>query len=338
VIGIKKYYEEIEMLKGISIILVILGHAIIVYPIDLHNILWCKILYDFIYTFHMPLFFAVSGYCFSYNKNYVQFIKKKVVRLLFPYIIFSLPDLLLRAFSHNLVNRTTSIQDGIKSILLYGGQYWFLYVLFLIFLIYPSFERLLRSKTSYLFVFLLIFVLNFIPLPTIFSIGTVVYWLPYFMAGHFMKKGYNFKFSSTDDRLLNIKFFPGALILFFSLFILKESLGLNALFLKYSIALLGIICMLNIIIHCKLGNLIKRFLIETGKYSLQLYLLNGYLLVISRVLLINKLHISNPFIIIVVLTVLNIAIAMLICKYFVDKYNLIRVIFGMPINKGIILH
>ncbi len=39
----KKYYEEIDILKGIAITLVVLGHSVIVYPINLHDIFWCKL-------------------------------------------------------------------------------------------------------------------------------------------------------------------------------------------------------------------------------------------------------------------------------------------------------
>lgn len=57
-----KYYIEIDALKGFAIFLVILGHAIIVFPINLENIYWCYTLKKFIYMFHMLLFFIISGF------------------------------------------------------------------------------------------------------------------------------------------------------------------------------------------------------------------------------------------------------------------------------------
>lgn len=56
--------EEIDIIRGIAISLVILGHAIIVFPVNLHEIAWCKRLHDLIYSFHMQLFFIISGWCF----------------------------------------------------------------------------------------------------------------------------------------------------------------------------------------------------------------------------------------------------------------------------------
>lgn len=60
-----KRCEEIDWLRGFTIFLVVLGHAIIVFPINLHEVLWCKFLFEVISLFHMALFFAISGYCYS---------------------------------------------------------------------------------------------------------------------------------------------------------------------------------------------------------------------------------------------------------------------------------
>ena len=65
----KKHYVEIDVLKGIAIAMVILGHAVIRYPINLHEVAWTKAIYDWVETMHMPLFFMVSGFCYSYKGN-----------------------------------------------------------------------------------------------------------------------------------------------------------------------------------------------------------------------------------------------------------------------------
>lgn len=57
----KKHYVEIDVLKGIAIAMVVLGHAVIRYPINLHEVAWKKAIYDWVETMHMPLFFMVSG-------------------------------------------------------------------------------------------------------------------------------------------------------------------------------------------------------------------------------------------------------------------------------------
>jgi fucose 4-O-acetylase-like acetyltransferase len=65
------------MAKGYGILCVILGH------ISFHGLsIW-------IYSFHIPLFFFLSGYLFNENRPFVPFLRKKMKTLLIPYAFFS---------------------------------------------------------------------------------------------------------------------------------------------------------------------------------------------------------------------------------------------------------
>ena len=77
--------------KGILAFLVVLGHVITLkYTYgDYWNSysIWC------IYSFHMPLFIAISGYLTSSNidcMTFIQFVRKKAERLLFPWMSITL--------------------------------------------------------------------------------------------------------------------------------------------------------------------------------------------------------------------------------------------------------
>lgn len=51
-----------DFIKGVLIILVVLGHVIQgLYGIDNPDV-WENLLFTIIYTFHMPLFIFISGY------------------------------------------------------------------------------------------------------------------------------------------------------------------------------------------------------------------------------------------------------------------------------------
>jgi acyltransferase len=73
--------EWVDIAKGIGIILVIVGHTSIEFS-------W---LGKFIYSFHMPLFFFLSGYFASHGQyaTIAAFIKRKSSALLIPYFIFA---------------------------------------------------------------------------------------------------------------------------------------------------------------------------------------------------------------------------------------------------------
>ena len=66
-----------------------------------------------------------------------------------------------------------------------------------------------------------------------------------------------------------------------------------------------------------------------GQYSLQLYLFNGFLLVILRVLLCSILHIENPIIIVTSIAGFDILISLLVCVYLLPESKLLSYVCGV---------
>lgn len=72
----KKRMYEIDIARGIAIVLVIIGHSLS----DTHNVI-----NQWILSFHMPLFFVISGICFDDNNTkFLVFLKKKIKHLIVP--------------------------------------------------------------------------------------------------------------------------------------------------------------------------------------------------------------------------------------------------------------
>ena len=74
--------DWIDVLKGIGIILVVIGH-----------VNTKGFLVQWLYTFHMPLFFALSGYIlYKFGKNipFRKFLLKRTKSILWPFILFRL--------------------------------------------------------------------------------------------------------------------------------------------------------------------------------------------------------------------------------------------------------
>lgn len=108
--------------------------------------LWCR---TYLYTFHMALFFFLSGFVSSNrllegNYSVAGETKKKALRLLVPYILYSLvtllPKLLLSQFARHpfQVSQITYIFLGKSP----NGGVWFLWTLFVISLIYLALGKL----------------------------------------------------------------------------------------------------------------------------------------------------------------------------------------------------
>ena len=82
----KTKINYIDYSKGIAILFVIFGH-----------VYWGNnIVTTWIYSFHMPLFFIISGFLLKLNKNKdtKSMILKKFKSLMVPYILFSIISIL----------------------------------------------------------------------------------------------------------------------------------------------------------------------------------------------------------------------------------------------------
>lgn len=91
----------IDVARGIGILLVVFAH------------IFEGTITDFIYLFHMPLFFYLSGATFSFSKNKFD-IRKRMKTLLIPYMFFSLISFFYwwKVESHFRPIRHSSIFDG----------------------------------------------------------------------------------------------------------------------------------------------------------------------------------------------------------------------------------
>ncbi len=317
--NIKKHYPEITALKGIAIFFVVLGHAIVRFPINLHAEPVCKFLFDFVSSVHMPLFFIVSGFCFSYKEKYVSYIKKKIKRLVVPYIVFNILDMIPRFVLPQLVNRPKSISESILDMLIRGGEYWFLYTLFMIFLIYPLLYKL-QSKSLILKVVCAIFllVLSIVKINTsLFKLNELSYYLVYFHLGVMIKNS-NIKIFDLKRNILYI-FIPAVLAALWIWILLSPF----AKTLRMPLALIGVIVCYFLSRSKWVVSVFERF----GTYSLQLYLLNGFLLVISRTI-ICKLT-NSPIIIVIFNMVITFLFSYMVIKYVVCRVKIFRKIMGM---------
>ena len=109
----------IDYAKSICIYLVLLGHAHASQPVT-----------DFIYTFHMPLFFFLSGCLFSFEKhpNFKEFAIKRFKGLMVPYLWINLITYLFwlfagRNFGEDATISTTWYSPIIGILLGYSTQY-----------------------------------------------------------------------------------------------------------------------------------------------------------------------------------------------------------------------
>ncbi|MBR1891997.1 MAG: acyltransferase family protein [Lachnospiraceae bacterium] len=126
---LKQRYKYFDIAKGIGIILVILGHIEYI-STDLRI---------FIVSFHMPLFFVISGMLMHITgetkRDYRQLFFKKLRRMMLPYLVFSILDMMIYFAYFTLTGRdggmATIMSDIVQTVTFYGiSVLWFLPAIF----------------------------------------------------------------------------------------------------------------------------------------------------------------------------------------------------------------
>jgi fucose 4-O-acetylase-like acetyltransferase len=185
----RKRNVSIDALKGFAIFCVLWGHAII----DLKN--GCDVSQNpmlvFIYSFHMPLFFMISGFFFasSLKLSFKDFLYKKGVQLLLPTIVWGVIFYLIQ-ISSAIANGNepfySYLVEYFKSTIYPNKWAWFLRELFISYGIAFVSLKLLKNKWQAC-LFSILFVLIF---PYATKMQRV--FLPLFWSGIFLKDNYQF--------------------------------------------------------------------------------------------------------------------------------------------------
>lgn len=84
----------------------------------------------------------------------------------------------------------------------------------------------------------------------------------------------------------------------------------------------------------KLPKFIKNQLMTSGKYSLQYYLLNAFLVTGLRWLVVTKAHITTPALIVLILFAGSYIVSYLVSKYILDSNNFFRFLCGLKVPKN----
>lgn len=146
----------VDDVKVIACILVVLGHFF--QSMTKANILPENDLYKWfnttIYYFHVPLFFICSGYLYQkYSKvnsvgSWYRNVAKKVLALGVPYATFTTATWVLKKLFSSSVNDQI---DGLGETLFLHptAPYWYLYALFFIFLVTPTFSSVKAAAVGF---------------------------------------------------------------------------------------------------------------------------------------------------------------------------------------------
>lgn len=320
-----KRIEWLDFGKGITIFFVLLAHVFSgVYATGNYanyNLVteWSIAV---IYTFIMPVFFALSGYLYKPSNNFSLFfrnMKKKAVSLFIPYIIFSIVYVVLQ----HLSNEVHTLNDWTSLVTIYAkpiGYLWFLYTLFFIFVLVDILSLLKINQLIQLTIYICLFVLSqFLILP--YFLKSTFTWVICFYIGVLLKLCLN--------KLHCLEFLIFILLIVVSL-VYQSSLGgnwfeTNMLTITNLVSkLLSIpvfFYMFSTIKHGKVFNYFRKY----GKYSIIIYLVHAPAASVFRALLL-RFNIFDYFALLISCTLLTWFFCIFIC-YLSKKNSLIEMIF-----------
>ena len=268
----KIHYTEIDIYKGLAILLIILGHSFCSFPVDFNQTEWIKVKSLFSW-YSLNMFFLASGVLFSVKEDWCTFLRKKSLRLMLPWLAFTIFSLLIKKlFSAYTHSQTGSFVHEIMLDLIYGKSYWFLYVLFIMMII----TRTLKNKRILVVLggafLLLLLVGQQIPVAYNFICAErLIHYYPWFLMGYLLKDDYS-AISKTVMANVQKSFIIGLFLLVTIITIVLTGLYRYYLLKYYLMPALGCISFYMFSCTACKRHKAERFFSFFGKYSLQYYL------------------------------------------------------------------
>ncbi len=141
----------VDCLKGYACLLVVFGHVIMGVRKAGGDIPYFSLLVEnFIWTFHVPLFMFLSGYVYHLTGEWkqkgsrIKFLKHKLLNLGIPYFFFASIYIMINSFVSG-VNNANKISDVFSLWRTPIAQYWFLYALFILFVLWSVLSIFLNN-------------------------------------------------------------------------------------------------------------------------------------------------------------------------------------------------
>ncbi len=206
--------QWIDFARGMGILLVLLGHTSFLPSLPK----------AYIYSFHMPLFFVISGYVFSRNSTIKAFIIKRVRSLLLPYGSFLAVYIAVFSVRLILANDLTGLKDTVIGLAFQKPGYvyaiWFFIVLFVTEIVFFLIAKCITKIRSWVCVLIIQIAVDVIYFKTVdeflpFELQICFTALPFFTFGYLLKELRIIERIGGLAVLFGLLFFAASLLLFF---------------------------------------------------------------------------------------------------------------------------
>ncbi len=190
----KSRINWVDFGKGFAIFLVLVGHVLLGLYLSEKFPYWNNVLLLLIaqiYIFHIPVFFALSGYFFkpvSSLKEFWDFAKKKTIILGLPYIFYSIIHFCLQKVAGSSVRVPTTVYDLMNIYKIPLGVSWYLYILWSILIIYGFLSVYFKSRKVLFVVSIFAYTLTLFIQSDIFIVQRTLVWGVCFLLGSILSE------------------------------------------------------------------------------------------------------------------------------------------------------
>ncbi|WP_431030061.1 acyltransferase [Lysinibacillus sp. LZ02] len=334
----KTRLEELEILRGIAFLAVVLQHAfagIFILPNISSTELTIGATLLGIIRFAVPLFVFITGVVLFYNYdgkiNYIQFINKRFVQVIIPYITWTLFYYVWISFLSGFSPSSTWLEIVKIFKLIFTGEasyhLWFMVMIIPFYLLFPIFRLLMSKERKYLTNFAVVISIFIINIFMLFALSkdmiqysndsfifffnyldrNFIFWTFYFILGGFVGLYYG-KWKNFVNKFI---IFCVVFLAVYLYFVYIEIKNINLIESNYLLSAqitdpLKPITMLAattsiIIIFFFAQKLLSRYTIITkylkvfGEFSFGAYLIHAFVLRFTNDFVINHLSIISPF-------------------------------------------
>ena len=322
------------MEKVFSIFLVLVGHVLLgLYQSEkfptANNIL--SFLVAQVYIFHIPVFFALSGYFFkpvSDLKEFWQYAKKKTIIFGLPYIFYSIIHFSLQKIAGATVRIPTTIFDLINIYKNPLGVSWYLYILWSILIVYGLISILIKNRRILFLISVFAYCLTLFLQIDIYIIQRTLVWGICFFLGSMLSE---IHFDKINLKKILFFFVPFDFIYMLAWFLFYE-VGSKKDYVSYSNpGLWGIAFIVCVLVAFAIFPKMEKSFPKTfqyfttyGKDSLGIYILHAPICSMIRILML-KVGINSVFLHVVVGIVLGWYLSIL-ATYILKKISFLNIV------------
>lgn len=195
----KKRMYSIDNLRGLMMLCIILGHVLLGFEDMLvfseKEEMIRSFVKEYLYCFHVPVFFALSGYFFcKYDdmkwRDYGTFIKNKAITILVPYVLCSVVFWGMRRLASSFLQVEYTLTDLLNIWKTPMSFMWYLYAFFLVQILAGLFACVCKKEWMKWILFLLSFGVAALYKETtgILALDYLKNYMVYFYLGYFLSR------------------------------------------------------------------------------------------------------------------------------------------------------